>query len=512
MQASSNLVAVRRRQKPILEVICVYDKMGGLMHILGVHLDSPHLRAALIYKGRKGIEIRNLSDVKPLYIRQFRGRIATGIPTKDFLIRPMELKINGNRHIEEAIAFQSEAVNHFDPAEILSVPLVQKKEKGNIEALLFTVPREALKKHLESLEKLQIDPDGVSTIPLALTHFIRWKFPQLLDPFIIDLGSSEISCVLMENGRLKKAHSIGIGVEHLLSSLLEDRKKLLRKEIEGAAKQLDLLLLKPGLNPHLSASLNKLRGEIAKTFYSFCREGKREVIFTGRSDAFIHFREFIMEAGNWPLTLEEQKFAVAIGLGLEQTSSHPLQLRREEFFPQKNWRRMGAYALTLLTSSLLLSALFLGFGIRSSHLRKTDMFRSLHVSNEEQIDSWISSIEKNNKEYPYILQAPKATEVLAWISSHPLLEELRKEGDPIDIRQIRYQLQSYPTIDAPKAPYLAKVEIEFQFKSGMNARRFHEALRKGDAQVNPKLEIGWDASNDGYRASFFLNNRSPYVP
>jgi len=504
------------------------------MHILGIHLDAPFIRGALLRKERKGIEISvlkddllgdsfshagtpNIPNVKQLYIRG--ARIASGISAKDFLMRPLKLNIASSRYIEEAIAFQSEAISHFNPADILSVPLVQQKGKGTVEALLFTVPRKALKNHLLTLEGLQIDPDGVSALPLALCHFVRWKFPLLSDAFLIDLGSSETTCALLENGQLKKAHVFVGGIEKLLSALWEDRKKiLLKKEIEGAAKQIDLLLLKPGLNPHLSTNLSQLRQEVAKAFHSFCREAKREVIFTGRSDAFIHLREFLMEysESKWPLTLEEQKFAISIGLALEQTSPQPLQLRREEFFPRKNWSQMGFYALLLLISSTLLSGILFGFGIRSSSVQKGEMLRSLAPSTEgsveEQIDHWIASIEKNDREYRFIHQAPKVIEVFSWLSAHPLLEELKKEGDPIEVQGIRYQLITLPKIDAPKDPYLAKVEIEFLFKSAMNARKFHEALRKGDDCVDPTLEMTWDALNEGYRACFFLKNRSPYVP
>ncbi len=512
------------------------------MDIFSIHLDPPFIYTALLRKKRNGIQIHDLkvdpqaqSSSDPIspqcktalhsdfrktshYIEHFKGRIASGIPAKDFLMRSVELKIANSRHVEEAIAFQSEATGHFTPGEILSVPLIEKKEKGDTEALLFTVPREVLKKHLLELEKLEIDPDSVSTVPLALCHFIRWRFPKLLDALIIDLGSSEITCVLMEQGKLKKAHAISEGIETLLAALLEDRKKvLLKQEIEGAAKQIDLMLLKPSANPRLMANLNKLRQTIGKILFSFCRKEAKPVIFTGRTDTFIHLREFLVDPleNDWTLTPEEQKFAIAIGLGLEQFSLLPLQLRREEFFPRKNWNRMGFYALLFLSASLLFSVGLLGLGNQLSFSRKAKMGQFLGISGkenlEEKIDRWIVSIEKSNKEYTYILQAPKVVEVFSWISSHPLLEMLKKEGDPIDIREIQYQLITLPQIHSLKEPYLAKVEIEFQFKSAMNARKFHEALRQGDDLVNPNLEIIWDALNEGYRVSFFLKNRSPYV-
>ncbi len=521
------------------------------MYILGIHLDPPFIRTALLYKKGQKIEIRALhaalisseplttdpspnvkqqyttpknetffgdpsSNVKQLYIKNFSGRIASGISSRDLLIRSIELKVTSHRHIEEAIAFQTEATSYFNPTDILTVPLLQKKEKGCTRALLFTASRECLKKYFAELEKLEIDPDSVSAIPLALCHFARWKFPQFLDALIIDIGSSEVSCILMEQGELKKAHAILGGVEVLLAALLQDRRKiLLKKEIEGAAKQIDLLLLKPSLNPHLTENLNSLRQEITKVLYSFSRGEKRAVIFTGRTDAFIHLAEFLTEETIHLATQEEEKFAVSIGLALEQTRTHSLNFRQAEFFPRKNWKRMGIYALSLFSISLFLSVACISFGLRSSFLRKTEMLRSLHFSEEgcleEKIDQWISSIEKNNNEYPYILQAPKVAEVFAWLSSHPLLEELKKQNDPIDIREIQYQLINFPKIGSTKNPYLAKVDIEFKFKNAMNARKFHEALRAGDDRVNPNLEISWDALTDSYRTSFFLKNRSSHV-
>lgn len=503
------------------------------MNVFGIQIDAPHIRTCLLRKGSKGIVIETLNsaslnedlNVKRLYIENFKGRIVSGLSAKNFLIRSMEVKVTGGKHVDEAIAFQSEALSHFKPEDVLTVPVIDKREKGKAEVLLFTVPRERMKEHLLELERLKIDPDAVSTVPSALCRFIRWKFPKLADAFIIDLGSNEITCALLENGDLKKSHAISKGIEGLLVALHEDRKKiLLKKEIEGAAKQIDLLLLKPGLNPHLSGELNELRQELAKIYFSFCRSLTKPVIFTGRSDAFIHLREYLIDytEGEWPISFDEQKFAVSIGLALDQISEHPIQLRREEFFPRKNWARMGFYSLLLLASSFILSGSLLILGMESVSSRKQEMLNYLQPTSrksplkkrkiEKQIDQWISAIEANNKEYAYILQGPKVAEVLAWLTSHPLLEQFKNGGDPIDVREIKYQLISYPTVQSGKDPFLVKVEMEFKFKSLMNARKFHESLRQGDEWVDPDLEMTWDALNDGYCASFYMKNRSPHVP
>ncbi len=533
------------------------------MLILGLYLDPPFIREALIFKRRNGIEVRSLqtsfldeelplappnvkpqystptdetsfggpkTNVKPLYIGGFRGKIVTGLSAKDSLIRSMEFKVANQKHREEIIAFQAEATSHFNPADILTVPLFSSKKEGG-EALLFTVPRKAIQSHLDEWGKRAVDPDAVGSFPEALCQFVRWKIPSLTDAFIVNLGWTECTCAWMEKGQLKKAHALSGGIESLLANLLEDRKRvLLKKEIKAAAKQIDLLLLKSGLNPNLTGKLNELRQELVKVRQSFERGSeKKPLLFTGRTDAFIHLPEFLVEDQNllqenkWSLTVEEQKFAIPIGLALSQCNATPLQFRREEFFPQKNWKTMGRNALFLLATSLMVSGAFLFLGLQSMQQRKQEMLSSLHASSakrklhldegsiEEKIDRWIAAVETNNKEYPYILQAPKVAEVLAWLSSHPLLEELQREGDPIEIREVSYQLVKLPKIGSTKEPYLAKVDLDFTFKSAMNARRLHEELRKGDDLIDSSQEIHWNPLSQGYRVSFFLKNRSRHV-
>ncbi len=509
------------------------------MNILGIHLDFPYIRTCKIRKTRRKLEFETLEtisliegvsgeskpDVKPLYIQSFRGKIATGLSASKFFIRPFEIKIAGKRHFEEAIAFQAEALSHLRPEDAMTVPLIETRDNQNVGGLLFTVAKEGLKEHLLQFEQLQIDPDAVSTVPSALCCYIKWKFPNLLQAVIIDLGSSETTCVLMEKGKLKKSHTISQGIEHLLSALHQDRKKnLLKKEAAEVAQQIDLLLLKPALTPSLSKELTHLRQELAKMYRSFCRDSQLPVIFTGRSNAFIHLSEFLIDAekGEWSLSIKEQKFAISMGLALEQTHSTPLQLRQQEFFPQKNWRRMGLYAIVLLGCSAFLSSALLVFGLNSISSCKQEILDSLQARSpdhllakggaEETIDLWIEEIEKNKKDYPYLLQAPKVAEVLSWISSHPLFIEFKNEGDSVDLREMKYQLTSFPSIHSATEPFLAKVELELHFKNAMNARKFLSALREGDDWVNPDLPISWEALSDSYRASFFLKNRSPYVP
>src|SRR3990167_7507399 len=324
-------------------------------------------------------------------------------------------------------------MSYFPSGEVITASVIDAKKETK--SLLFTTPKDLLQEHLFLLEKLQIDPDIITTAAIGLCQFAKWKIPSLNTAFLIDIGSHEIHCIFMEEGKLKKAYILEKGVESLLAALLEDRKKiLLKKEIESAAKQLDLLLLKPSLKANLNALLNEMKLELSKIFFACAPKDQHPILFTGRVDAFIHLEECLVERPIASISLEEKKFAMSIGIALEATRSNPLQLRRNEFFPKKNWRKMGMFALVILTASMLLSLTLYQFVTESHQARKIKMMNSLGLDYKEdmegQIEHWISTIEKNNQDFPYISKAPKVTEVLSWLSNHPLLLELKSQNDP----------------------------------------------------------------------------------
>lgn len=504
-----------------------------MLHI-GIQFDPPYLLASLIEKGRKGVSVRSLQsvllshpdDVKRLYIENFRGKIHTGLSAAELLIRPFEMEIRDSRYLEEAVAFQAEATSHLPKGEFLTAPWIYQKGKET-KSLLLTVPRQALHTHLALCKEFSFDPDSVSVVSSALCHFLQWKAPSLTDALVVHLGSNEWTCVWVQEGILKKSYSIPGGTEALLMALWEDRKRIhLQKEISGVARQIDLLQFKPHLNTHLANRLQEMRQELSKAIHFFQRNEKQEkkpLLFTGRVDAFAHFTKFLatplqeIAITDTPFHLDASKYAVSLGLALEQTAQAPLQLLREEFFPRKNWQRLGAYALAILGSSFLLSFLLALCLWQSFEMRKGQLLSSLRHSLDHWgvpsntaninalLDRWVQAVETHNTEYLYIPQAPKASEVLSWISAHPLFQ-----GVAIDT--IHYQLVQCPRIGAMKEPYLAKVKLEFQVEETTHARRIHEALLKGDALVDPSKELHWEALNDSYRTTFFLKNRSPHVP
>lgn len=507
------------------------------MQILGISIDKPLLHLAFIEKNqrRKGFYLKSfplneIENVKQLYTPSFKGKISSTFSAKNLLMRTFEVNTASEKHLEQAIAFQAEALSHFDEKDLFSIPHIVKRLKDKTEIQLFTTPREVLREHLDSLEKINLDPDCVTASPLALTHYVKWKLPNLQNAFLLNLGSEEWTCVCIQNGEMKKFHSILGGTESLLAAFGEDRKKnLSAKEIIGAAKQIDLLEMQASLNSHLFSQLVSMKQEVSRIIYSFfLLYGQNPLLFTGQIDAFGQIQEYLeKELGDLicpnispEISREEQKYAIPIGL-VVGFNKNKVQFRKNEFFPKKIWKKAGLYSLSFITASLLIggSCILMGNHILQTHQQKMASLLQENLNrwdpplaekifagscNEEVFAGWNRSVAVHSKEYPYIARFPKVSEVLSWIYQHPVVLAAKQTEDPIVIQSIRYQLLRHPKIEAPKDPYEGKVEIEFTTKNPLNARKFHQSLHKGEGWVDSEQEIQWEPSENLYRTSFYL--------
>lgn len=504
-----------------------------IMRTLGLYLDSPYLSLAILETNGKKGSICSLQsmmpatpeNVKELYIREPSLTTAIAFPT---LVRHLKFEISSMKQIQQILPFQVESLTSMNLQDIAYSSIFHSSKEG-VESTVFLTSKENLKKYLEKWSAFAIIPDRATATFSALGKFCKHFLPRLQSAFIIDLGSQKWTCVWMENGEVKKGFTIEQGIESILAALWEDVKKVLfQKEIEGVANQLDLLQLKKQLHPHLCSKLEQARNSLANVLYSFQQEeGAKPVLFTGRVDAFGHLREYLLGAitdlslvNTETLSLEEQQCAIAIGCAMERET----QFLNQEFTPQKVWEKAGLWSIFLMFLSISITIGLLLSGHAKFQSEKETIARSFKNlllksdktlansffmgSVEKGIEEAAIAIQKYDKESPYILQVPNVNEVLAWISTHPLIEALKNTSDPLEIKGMKYQLVSFPHIDALRDPYKAKVDLEFFVKSPMSARKFHEALLQGDDLVNPQEDLLWDSSGDSYHTSFFLKNKA----
>lgn len=474
------------------------------MHAYGVHLEQEPLFAHIRKRG-KTVEILSLSEKK--IPPSFKKNLATsGISARYFTSSSFPQKLP-----EEVLLFQAKAKSYLPENKALFIPHCLKNAPQRVYSLL----KKPLAKHLEELRSYRIEPQKVSTIPNALCRFFLWKFPHVKNALLFHIGKTEITLVQIEGGSIAREYPIFYGISHLFSALLKDRKKaLLQEEVESAAKHLDVNILKPNLHPCLFPLLQRIQKEVKKTLYSLFGEKDLPPVFCmGYSDAFFHLEEFFFE--NFEknaFTREEKPYAVAIGLALEGASKNSLQLLQEEFFPKKTWKKLGLYSVISLLFSLSLSLGVSGYG-KGVFAKKTQSLleKAGIEKSAKDIDTWITSIEKEGKKSPYIPQIPKALDILHWIATDPFFQSQIEKNDPIRFEKIHYQLTSYPTPKAPREKFSAKVTLTFSCQNATSARRFHKELSSENSPADTSKEISWEVLEDGYRTGFTLKEKKPHV-
>lgn len=503
------------------------------MQILGVQFDGPEVRCAILeVKGKKPsiLALKSFANVP-----EFKGRIATGI---DSIVRSLDFQISSIKQIEKCLPFQIENLTHIPLEELTFASTITPLQQG-ASSTIFLLPKETLNLFLDRCHSLQIVPDLVTASPQALLRFAQFRCPDLESAFLIDLGSNEWTCVFMEQRKIKHSFTIPKGNEALLYSLWEDRKKvLLQKEVNEVAKQIDLLQLKPHLNPNLSKELADLKHQLNHVLFSFQQlGGVQPIFFTGRVDSFGHLCRYLLEESSElahyessaSLPLEELKYAIAIGCALENSvkEAKRVQFLKEDFISKKAWKRAGIRGMGLSLLSFLLSIMVLVFGkyhfwglkqemaaIVMKYIGKSDeklAGQLFEQGIEAGLNETFRTIQKHDKIPSYFLAAPTVSETLSWLTTHPLLNILQAGEDPLNIIDLKYQLVSFPRIGSTNTPYLAKVELFFSVKNPTSARKFHEALLQDSQFIDLSQEITWEAIPEGYKTSFHLKNKSSHV-
>lgn len=503
------------------------------MYRLGLHFDSPYLRAAVLKKNKNKVEIYALKScpeldpalLGPLFKKKRKS--STGLSGKNVLTRVVPTQLGKSRHWETALRFQAETTSLLPPDQVLHVPVLLGPKKEN--ALIHTASKEAIEALLKKCSLLGVDPDRVTSLPVGIIRYIRWKLPSLLDAYLIDLGSEETTAIWMEQGELKKSFCLEQGIEGLLQAFWNDQKRiLLEKEAEGAAKRFNVLRYPSHNFPKLHETLSHFRSNLTKAILSFSQEGgAKTVIFTGRIDPFFNltpfllegFREAVSAESNRSLPEEEPKYAAAIGMALDSS----LQLRQGPFFPEKIWQRRGVLATLGLVASFLLTTFLCWWGMQSlkertstlnTFLQKELASWNLPISPKKPevlLRTWSQAVQAHKKEYPLIPRSPKAREFLSWIASDPFFQQLKEEGDPLELLELHYRLLEFPTAGSPNKEYKTQAELLFKVKDPLTAERFRSYLLQQKEWVDLREKPSWEEKNGRYKTTFFLKNRGARV-
>lgn len=510
---------------------------------LGLQIDPPFLRAALLSIRGKTIQVLQLketlaadpSPVKQLYSPRFKGEIVSGLSAKEVLIRYVELDINKTKHAKAVFLLQHEGKNPFRSEDTLTLVHDLQCLEKKTGAFILSVLKKTLTDCRERYQQLGIEPDRLSAYPFAQVHYARCKHPHIAEALLIDFGAREITCTVMEKGRLARTYATESGIEALAAAWGQDQNpEIPLQECWAALQSCDICHFDRRRFPRFAKKLEEMKREIENILHclstgsqepessfkgssqnqnSLCENlpHPRPILCTGMHEALLHFKQYLFPAGSF-LETAEDKFGVAIGLAIGNARA-PLQLLREQFFPEKHWRKSGLHIVALILGSLGISSLLLMQGLREISIRERKIEQSIaeHLRSwnfpEKENSSWFKRIEAENKQTPYLSFLPNVSEILRWLSEHPVAQQLKEENDPIQLLDFHYFFEKYPKIGSLGTPYVAKVELEFSIQDPMHARQFHEALVQGDAWVDASKEVTWETFSSHYKTTFFLKKK-----
>ena len=415
------------------------------------------------------------------------------LPPSQVLVKTTEMKTLSKWLFKKNLHLQKEIITALPKDEAVSIVQTSKKSSKKT-TLSFQITK---KKYLSQFLK-ELDPHILISTPQALTRFARHYFPQNLDLAIIHLGESETTCLHLKAGFLISSYTINSGLGKISAQEGQSIEKL-----SEAKKQL----------------LENLSTQINNILTVFAKEEKIALLLTGKELLLKHLDIFILSKNKdlissllQPENSDWQRYAIAIGASLEASHISPLQFRDDSFFSKRLIRKTYKMLATCFLFFLTFSGLIFWQGekiVKDKINNVTENFSNLFSvtpSSFQDLEKRLTLLEKKEENNPFLMTAPKVSEVLLWISSHSLFSQ-KKE---VEITDFKYELVSFPKIGKLKSPYLAKVELVFKTDNSILARQIHAFLQKGDGLVAIKPELLWESSDTLYKAVFYLRNQVRY--
>ena len=491
------------------------------MQTLGLHIEGKRLYSVLL-KTRRGkpqvIHFQSIPYSKaPVFVKQIYTKnkdvvIATGLSTPEVVTREIRFNLRSKATLLTALPFRIESNVPFPPEETAAYTLFRKGKGKETFVTLFACREAHLDAHIEQWKALTADPYWLSCSPQALHRYASHFFPKVPSLLLFHMGSRHCTYLVIQNDRLVLSQHLPIGSSLFFHALKQDDASL-------SDEFLDDIDISETRTPHLYRLSQKFKQEIARVKTFLERKGFTSLpsLVCGEIPGPI---ESILEMQfKSPLKSSSKEFSAlqpfAIPFGLALDALH--QDRRSVQFRQdkkssKKWRLHFKKLLTTYFSLSLVFSLLFGsiksFGITA---KKRNLERKLSTILEKEVslEEGITTLEHaavKTRSTMTLPTAPKVSDVLQWVGTHPLLKK-GPNGTPLEIKRLQYKLERYPKLGEKKEPYLARVELEISSTTPTIARDFHNALLKGDTLVDEKKEIVWKTSHNAYFAKFYLKNK-----
>ena len=149
------------------------------MKSLGLLIEGKSIKVAVISQVKNNLTLERLEEFNeiPHQLLQNKNlRIVTGLAAEDVVRREITVKLTRQEALLKTLPFQLESLLPFSLEETVVHPFFfPHKDKTDVVA--YATTRLALKKHLASLHEKGVDPDQISSIPVALARWLRFIFP-----------------------------------------------------------------------------------------------------------------------------------------------------------------------------------------------------------------------------------------------------------------------------------------------------------------------------------------------
>jgi len=496
--------------------------------------------------------------------------IVSVMNASETLVRQLEIQLKKEKDIDAVLAFQAEPILPYpiENAVIDRIKLADTKDGTNLS--FFSARKDHVQQHLDRWKLLEIEPEVVSSVPLALAAFSRIAVNGESPYLVLHLAMGGTCCAYVNHGKLLAAQASTLGLHALKQALEKDRGFEDMVALDRAFTSMDWGHISANEFPALTAAMENFRKELSRIVFSLSKQTDNlqvpDILLTGDGAEFpILSQVLTQELGKHimvpnpiftqPMTSEQlQSYAIPIGAALTALPKYPNQInfRRQEFSYPYPWKRLiKSFALYGVLCALLAASLYI-FG--EAYLRsKEDEIRrdysevltilnkpfnefereigkgsagritpspqpSIESLSPDDIRSRIQIIDKEMRSVPDIFplspNVPLVSDVLAWISTHPKAlaknPETNQLSPLITIENFSYTMAKRPEMTKKQEKYQVKVELEFSTPNPTIAREFHDALIAPNDFIDPKGDVKWSTNKGKYKAIFFLKDKTSY--
>lgn len=362
------------------------------MRTLGLFLEGKRVKIAIVSKVKNQLTLERIGefdDIPYELIQEKNLHLVTALPSEDVIRREVTLKLTRHSAILKALPFQLESSLPFSLEETLVHPFFYpSKEKTDV--VIFATTRLALKKHLSHLQEKKVDPDQVSSIPIALARFARLLF-----------SDHSISWVHQSTALAIEGEKI------VFSQCLEDKGRLETYLKSKYGHHFSIPAELPTFQKYSSDQLTAFAVPIGLAL-----DGLHETPCQFRQNDFTSSKKFkrdrLFKIGTW---------ASCLGVTLLTLTAGEWMLHRKEAGLKKR------IAARFTTSGSL----------------------------EEQLLAWQKKLHQEGQEFPLIPDVPSVRDVMAWLGSiqepievvhfHYGLDQYPRAGDKIGDKAQPYQVK-----------------------------------------------------------------------